>query len=58
MVQNNKQYELKGYDRYDSTYYRIGVYDTYQEVVEAMKAEKAKQSNNCENDMLEINTIQ
>lgn len=57
MANNNARYELRGYDRYDSAYYRIGVYKTYQEAVAAMNAEKAKQNDNCENDLLEINAI-
>ena len=26
-----KKYELRGYDRYESEYYHIGLYDTYED---------------------------
>lgn len=32
-----KKYELRGYDRYDWEYYRIGLYDTYEEAMKAFK---------------------
>ena len=41
-----KKYELRGYDRYDWEYYRISLYDTYEE---AMKAFKERQKYNLDN---------
>ena len=53
-----KKYELRGYDRYDWEYYRIGLYDTYEE---AMKAFKERQKYNFENhndDPLDVQQIE
>ena len=50
-----KKFELRGYDRYESEYYHIGLYDTYEE---AMKVFKEKEKYNLENNFEEWLDVQ
>ena len=50
-----KKFELRGYDRYESEYYLIGLYDTYEE---AMKVFKEKEKYNLENNFGEWLDVQ
>ena len=50
-----KKFELRGYDRYESEYYQIGLYDTYEE---AMKVFKEQEKYNLENNFEEWLDVQ
>ena len=53
-----KKYELRGYDRYDWEYYRIGLYDTYEEAMKAFKEQQKYNFENHNDDPLDVQQIE
>lgn len=53
-----KKYELRGYDRYDWEYYRIGLYDTYEEAMKAFKEQQKYKFENHNDDPLDVQQIE